>query len=133
MSIALQVALFVASAAVIVLVACLIPLVFQARRQLGELVLTTGQLKADLDILVLDSRELVRNANGLATRANRQLDDVAQVVRTVGEWTERADRLVTEVGAVVEPPALLVARNINLVRLGVTRFMQTLLRRNHHH
>ena len=133
MSAALQVALFLASIAFIVLVICLIPTAFQARRQLEHLVHTVGQMKVELGVLVADSRELVRNANDLSKRANQQMDDVNQVVRTVHRWTERADRLVNEVGSAVEPPVFAAVRNMNLFRTGVTGFLQALLHRNHHH
>ena len=133
LSAALQVALFLASIALIVLVACLIPTAFQARRHLEQLVLTVQQLKAKLEVLVEDSRELVRNVNDLSKRANQQMDDVHQVLRTVHHWTERADRLVNEVGSAIEPPVFSAVRNMNLLRTGVTGFLQALLHRNQHH
>jgi len=132
MSAVLQVALFFAAIAVVVLVACLIPLAFQARRQLEQLVVTAGQLKADLEVLVNDSRELMRNANTLATRVNQQMDDVEQMVCTARQWTERADRLVNTLGAALEPPVVAVVRNLNLLRTGATTFLQALFQRSHH-
>jgi uncharacterized protein YoxC len=131
LSAALQVALILASVAIIGLVACLIPLALQARRQLDELALIAGQLKTNLDALIHDSRELVRNANELTTRASRQMDEVDQVVGTVRQWTERADQLVDQVGAVVEPSVFSLVRNMNLIRTGVTTFIQAFLHRNH--
>lgn len=131
MSAALQIALFVASVAFVALVACLIPIAFQARRQLEQLVSTAGQLKADVDVLVQEGRELVRSANTLVTRASEQLHDVENVVRTVRQWKDRADRLVNQVGAAIEPPVFSLARNMNLFRLGVTTLLQILSCRNH--
>ena len=128
MSTALQVPLFVASVAVIVLAACIVPLAFQARRRLGRLALTAEEFKADVKVLVQDSREMVRNMNELATRANRQLGDTAKVVNTVQRWTERADRLVDEVGSAIEPPVFSLVRNMNLFRTGATTFLQTIFR-----
>ena len=128
----LQAALFLASVAVIVLVACLIPFAFQARWQLQKLVLTAEQLKANLDGLVHDSGELVRNLDSLATRAGQQLDEVNQVVRTVHQWIQRADRLVNGVGAVIEPPVFSLSRKLSLFSVGASAFIRTLLRRNHH-
>ena len=70
--------------------------------------------------------------NALTTRANQQMDDVNQVVHTVRQWTQRADRLVNEVGAAIEPPVFSLVRNMNLFRTGVTTFIQALLQGNHH-
>ena len=132
MSSVLQVALFFASLAIVVLVACLIPIAFQARRQLEQLVDIAGQLKADLAVIARDGQELLQNLNALAARANRQMEDVEQVVRTVRQWSERTDRLVNVLGAALEPPVVAVMRNLNFLRTGVTTFFQALLQRNHH-
>ena len=55
MSAALQVALFVASVAFIVLVVCLIPIAFQMRRKLEQLVIAAEELKEKSQALVEDS------------------------------------------------------------------------------
>jgi uncharacterized protein YoxC len=133
MSTALQVALFVASVAFTVLVICLIPIAFRARRQLEQLVVTAEELKGKLQVLVEDSRELVRNVNELSKRANQQLDEVNHVVQTARGWTDRADRLVNEIGSAVEPPVHSLLRNMNILRTGVTTFLQFLSHRNQHH
>jgi uncharacterized protein YoxC len=130
MSTVLQVALFLAALAFIVLVACLIPLAFQARRRLEHLAVSAEQLKANVELLVQDSRELVRNVNELEQQVSRQMDDVGQVVGTVRRWTERADRLVEEVGSVIEPPVFAWVRNVNLFRLGATTFLQAFFHTN---
>ena len=132
MSIVLQVALFFASLAIIVLVACLIPIAFQARRHLEQLVDIAGQLKVDLAVIARDGKDLMQNLNALASRANRQMEDVEQVVRTVRQWSERTDRLVNVLGAALEPPVVAVMRNLNFLRTGVTTFFQALLQRNQH-
>ena len=112
MSIVLQVALFFASLAIIVLVACLIPIAFQARRHLEQLVDIAGQLKVDLAVIARDGQELMQNLNALASRANRQMEDVEQVVRTVRQWSERTDRLVNVLGAALEPPVVAVSAEV---------------------
>ena len=132
MSTALQVALFVASVAFTVLVICLIPIVFQARRKVEQLVITAGELKEKLQALVEDSHEMVRNVTELSKRANEELDEVSHVVGTVRQWTERADQLVNEVGSAIEPPVPSIVRNMNLFRTGVSTFLQVLLHRNQH-
>src|SRR5882762_3084524 len=118
MSITLQVALFLASLAIIVLVACLVPMAFLMRSHLNSLVRTAEQSKTDMQTLVHDSHELIRTVTDLSQRASRQLDEVDRVVATVREWTDRADHFVNEVGSVVEPPVFTIARNMNLLRTG---------------
>ena len=126
MSTVLQVALFFASLAIILLVACIVPIAFQVRRRLEQLALTADSLKASGELLVRDSRELVLNVNDLAVRANQQLDDAAEVVHTVRQWTQRTDRLLNEVGSVVEPPVFTIVRKINLLRAGASTFFKVL-------
>jgi hypothetical protein len=52
------------------------------------------------------------------------------VVSVVRAWSERANRIVNEVGAAVEPPILSVARNINFFRKGLAVFLDAFLHRN---
>jgi uncharacterized protein YoxC len=130
MSTALQVALFVASLTFIILALCIIPVAFHLRRKVEQLVITTADLKEKLQILVVDSHEMVRNVTQLAKRANQQLDEIGQVVQTARQWTERADKIVNEIGSAVEPPVHSLVRNMNLVRTGIATFLQFLTHRN---
>lgn len=132
MSTALQVALFVASLAFIVLAVCIIPVAFHLRRKLEQLVTTAGELKDKLEVLVKDSHEMVRNVTELTNRANQQLDEVSHVVQTVRQWTDRADQLVNEVESAIEPPVHAFVRKLNLVRTGIATFLQFLSNRNQH-
>ena len=132
MSAILQVALFVASLTFIVLAICIIPVAFHLRRKLEQLVITVGELKEKLQLLAEDSHTMVRNVTELSKRANQQLDDVSHVVQTARQWTERADRLVNEVGSAIEPPVHSMVRNMNLFRTGIAAFLQFFSNRNHH-
>jgi len=109
LSTALQVALLVASTAFVLLVACLIPVVFRAQRQVERLVVAVGEVKADLDVLVDEGRELVGNVNTLVARVNGHVHDAEQVVGTVRRW----------------------AGNMDLVRMGVTALLRGFWNRNH--
>lgn len=129
MSLALQIALFLAALAVIALVACLIPLVFEARRRLDRLAVLAEQSRSDLEVLVRDSREAIRNVQELTQRANEQITDVSQIVRTVQAWAARADQWVNEIATTIEPPLFSLARNLTLLRVGAAAFFQTLFQR----
>ena len=126
MSNVLQVALFCASVAIVGLVACLIPLLILALRRIGDLARAGEEIKASLELLLQDSRELVQNVNELAKRAQVQMDEVDRMVQTVRTWTDRVDRVVDGVGSVIEPPILSLVSLSNLVRTGAGAFMQSL-------
>lgn len=130
MSVTLQVALFIASGLFVLLAASLIPVALLALRQLGRMTLSVDLLKGDLQLLLHESRELVRNVNDLSKQASRQIEDMGKVAHTAEQWTERLDRLVNEVGAVIEPPVYSAARNMNLIRAGVSVFMRVLAHGN---
>lgn len=133
MSMALEIALFVASIAFIVMVICIIPLAFQAVRWLESLVVSAEQLKANVQVLLQDSRDLVKNVDILSKQAQVQMDDVTKVVHTIQKWTDRADWLANEVASVIEPPVLAFVNKTRLFHLGVSTFVQVLLRMHNKH
>lgn len=132
MTIVLEIASLIALLLFIALVLCLIPTVFYVRRKLADLLLTTQNLETDLQIIVQDSRELVQNVNALTKRVNEQIDDASKVVHTVVQWADLANRLVTAVGSLIEPPISGLARKVNLFRLGLSVFTQVLCSPKNH-
>ena len=132
MAMPLQIALFLASVAVVIFVAYCIPAVLQLRKQADRMTQTLEDLKAEVSLLIQDSRQLLHNVNELSIRANQQCDDVERVIQTVRGWTDRVDRVVEEVGSVLEPPILTVARNAQVIRKGIAKFFETFLNRNQH-
>jgi uncharacterized protein YoxC len=132
MAMALQVALFLASVAVVIFVAFCLPALLQLRKHAARMTQTLEELKAEVSLLIQDSRKLLHNVNELSTRANQQWDDIEQVTHTVRNWTERVDLVVEEVGSVLEPSILTAARNAQILRKGITKFFETFLNRNHH-
>lgn len=132
MSMPLQIALFLASVAVVIFVACCIPAMFQLRKHAARMSQTLAELKAEVSLLVQDSRTLLHSVNELSMRAHQQCDDVERMIQTVRGWTERADRVVEEVGSVLEPPILTAVRNAQILRKGVAKFFETFFNRNQH-
>lgn len=132
MSIVLQVALFLASISIVVFVACCLPALFQLRKSAIRMTQTLEELKAEVSLLVQDGRKVLHNVDDLSTRAHQQWDDVERVVQTVRGWTERADRVVEEVGTILEPPILTAVRNAIVFRKGIAKFFETFWNRNHH-
>jgi uncharacterized protein YoxC len=132
MSNPLQIALFLASVAVVIFVAFCIPAILQLRKHAARMAQTMEELKAEVSVLVQDSRKLLYSVNELSTRANQQCDDIEQVIQTVRNWTGRVDRVVEEVGTILEPPLLTAARNAQIFRKGIAKFFETFLNRNHH-
>ena len=133
MSIPLQIALFLASVAVVIFVAFCIPAILQLRDHAARMTQTLAELKAEVSLLVQDSRKLLHNVNELSTRAHQQCDDVERVIQTVRGWTERVDRVVEEVGSVMELPILTAVRNAQIFRKGIVKFFEAFWNRNHRH
>jgi len=102
---ALQVVLYVVSAAIVVFVAVAIPLLFRLHRQLERVVVTIEGIERETKPLARETRELVDELRGLSGKANR---------------------LVDEVGSVVEPPLLASSLGFRLVRTGVKAFVRAL-------
>lgn len=130
MTMALQVALFLASITFSLLAACLVPIAFQMRRQLNRLALSAEHLEANVALLVQDSREMVRSVNEITRRAQPPVDDAARVLRLARQWTERADRLVDEVGSVIEPPVYSLVRSLGLFGEGASTFIRAVFHNN---
>ena len=132
MSIPLQIALFLASVAIVLFVAYGIPAMLQLRKHAARMAQTLVELKAEMSLLVQDSRKMLHSVNELSMRAHQQCDDVEHVIQTVRGWTDRVDRVVEEVGSVLEPSILSAARNAWAFRKGIAKFFETFLNRNHH-
>jgi uncharacterized protein YoxC len=132
MSIALQIALLLASLAIMIFVSFCIPAILQLRQHAARMAQTLAELKAEISPLLQDSRRVLHNVNELSTRAHQQCDDVERVVQTVRGWTERADRVVEEVGTVLEPPVFTAVRSAQILRKGIAKFLESFLNRNHH-
>jgi uncharacterized protein YoxC len=133
MAMALQIALFLASVAVVIFVAFCIPALLQLRKHAARMTQTLEELKTEVSLLIQDSRTLLHSVNELSTRANQQCDDIEQVIQTVRNWTERVDRIVEDVSTILEPPILTVARNAQIFRKGIAKFFETFLNPNHRH
>ncbi len=132
MSTPLQIALFLACIAIVIFVACCIPAILQLRKHTARMTQTLAELKAEVSLLVQDSRKLLHNVDELSTRAHQQCDDVERVIQTVRGWTERADRVVEEVGSVLEPPILTAAFSAQILRKGIAKFFEAFLNRKPH-
>jgi len=105
----LHTALFLA--AVVIFVVFCIPALLRLRQRADQLAQTVTELRAEISLLIQDSRKLLHDVNELSTHANQQCDDVGRVIQTVSGWPDLVDRVVTEVGEVLEPPLLTAARN----------------------
>lgn len=126
MSEALQVVLILAAAAFLVLMVVLTQLAVEARKRIASLARSADEVKLRLDDVLRDSNELIRNLNVMTCHLQGELDEVDRLVQTARLWTNRADRLVDEVGSVVEPPVRAVARTNRVLRAGLGAFIKTL-------
>jgi uncharacterized protein YoxC len=123
MSIPLQIAIGLAALAFVALVATLVPAILQVRRQADQIAATVAELRGDVAGLVRDSRDTLARLGELSTRVEREWHHVEKVVDTVRDWTERADRVITQVDAAIEPPLMSTVRAVGLARVGIGAFM----------
>ena len=126
MGMALQIALFLASVSVVVLVAVLIPALLGLRKHLANVARELAELKTDAKLLVQDSRTMVQNVNKLTTQAQQQIDEVDQSLRVLRGWLDRADRLVHQAGDLIEGPIFTSTRILN----GLGNLLQAWLTRD---
>jgi hypothetical protein len=103
--IALQVALYAASGAILVLVAVLVPAVLRLKKQLDRTVTAVEHLEAELTPLAHETRVVVD-----------QLGDLAGGVQ----------RVVGAAGGLLLPPVRAFNRTAQLVQTGATTFLQAL-------
>jgi uncharacterized protein YoxC len=132
MSTALEVVLILATLAFIALMVVLIQLIVQARKKMDSLTISVEETRTNLDAVLKDTRELIQNVNTLSGRVNLQMDEVDRVLHTARLWTDRADRLVDQVGDVVEPPLQFAVGASNILKAGVGAFFKNLFLRQVH-
>lgn len=131
--ITLQVALYVASLAIVAFVALLVGALLQFRKQLERGVAAFEELRAEIKPLAQETRVVMDRLRDLTGRAQEQWTEVEGIVDTARHWSERANRVVEEVGDAVEPPILAATRSIRVLRSGLETFVQVLLDRNRRH
>ena len=133
LSVALRVTLYVASLAIVVAVPVLVGMLLQFRRQLERVVAAVEKLETEMKPLAQETRVVVKRLRDLTGRAQEQWTEVEGIVDTARHWSERANRLVEEVGDAVEPPLFAATRSIRLLRRGLETFAQVLLDRTRRH
>src|SRR6267378_8276054 len=104
MSSALQIALFLASMAVVLFVLLMIPLSILLYRCVRDVARQMDEVESDLKELIQDSRTMIQDINLLASHANDQLDELDKVIQVVRGWSEQVDQVVEEFGSVVTVP-----------------------------
>jgi uncharacterized protein YoxC len=124
---ALQAALYVGSVAIIVLVAVLVVLLLQFRRQIERVVRAVEDLKAEVNPLAQETRVVVERLRDLSGRVQRRWMEVEGIIDRARTWSQRAYHLVEGIGSVVEPPILAASRNIHILRKGMETFVGALL------
>jgi hypothetical protein len=121
---ALQVLLILATVMLIVLLVMLIRLAVHARKRIDVLAQAADETRIRLDVVLADTRELIRNVTAVSARVQTNLDEAEQMLHTVRIWTDRTDRIVDEVGSVIEPPIQAMARLNGLLKTGAGAFIK---------
>ena len=122
----LQLALTLASFAVIILTACLIPVLFQAGRSLNQMSANMEEIKDKVNVLLDDTRTLVRNVNELSQKLNDRMDEVGEAIDAVKSLTGRAAEGAGGFTSTIRGPVLAVMKKMNTLRTGATAFFNVL-------
>jgi len=126
---ALQATLYVGSIAFIALVAVLIAMLLQFRRQIERVVRAVEDVKAEVKPLAQETRVLVANLQDLSARVNRQWVEVERISQTVRSWWN----LVEGISSVMAPPIVAARRKINILRIGLEAFVRAFTNRTPPH
>lgn len=130
MSVALEIAVALAALAFVALVVMLVPAILQLRRQADQIAATVAELRGDMTTIVGEARTAFARIGQISTRVEQEWHHVEKVVGTVHDWTERADRVITQVDAALEPPLLTTVRAVGLARVGLGAFMDVFRHRS---
>jgi len=123
---ALQVALYTASAAIIVLAAVLVPVLLRFRKQLDRVATAVEGFEAEFIPLARETRAVVDQWRGLSELARRQLLAVDDLVGTVRGWTSKTGRVADAAGGLLLAPVLAFNRTTRVVQTGLTAFLHAL-------
>jgi len=125
----LQVALYAASLAVVVIVSALCWALFHFRKQLERLVRAVEEVKAEITPLAHETRLLVSRLHDLSGRIQGQWSEVEEIIETTRHWSERANHVVEGILAITTLPVLAATDGIRRLLRGFGVFVQVLLNR----
>jgi len=124
---ALQIALYAGSVAIIVLTAFLIVVLLQFRKQVERVVRTVEEVKSELHPLVQETRVVMEKLRDLSGRMNERWMEVEQVIESARTWSQRVNHLVEGIGSVVLPSVVAASLNVLFLRKGLETFVRALL------
>lgn len=130
---ALQAALYVGSIAIIVLVAMLIVMLLQFRRQIERVVRAVEDLKAEVKPLARETRVVVENLRDLSARVQRQWVELEEIIETTRFWWQRANHLVEGISSVVAPPIVAARASIHILQRCLEAFVRAFTNRTQPH
>ena len=123
---ALQVALYAGSVAIVVLATVLIALLLQVRRQIERVVRAVEDLKAEVNPLVQEARVIMEGLRRLSGRVQGRWMEVENAMDTAKTWSKRVNHLVAGVGSMVQLPILAASLNVTFLRKGLETFVRVL-------
>jgi uncharacterized protein YoxC len=124
---ALQVALYAASIAIIVLTTILIVVLLQFRKQVERVARTVEELKSELNPLVQETRVVMERLRDLSGRVHERWMEVERVMESARTWSQRVNHLVEGIGSVVLPSVVAASLNVLFLRKGLETFARALL------
>lgn len=117
--VALEVALYAASIAIVVAAVVLVAGVIHSRKSFDRLVGAVEELRTEVKPLAQETRIVAKRIGDLSMRAEEQWTAVEGIIGTARRWSERVNRVVDEVGGAVEPFAFAATRGVRVVQRGL--------------
>lgn len=130
---ALQVSLYVASAAIVLLVAVLTVVALQLRGKIERVVRAVEEIKAEVNPLVQDTRVVMETIRDLSGRVHGQWMEVEQIIDTARTWSQRVSHLMERIGSIVETPIFAASNKIHILRRGLETFVRVLANGTQHY
>ncbi|HZI95544.1 MAG TPA: hypothetical protein VFE84_14960 [Patescibacteria group bacterium] len=117
--VALQVALYAASAGIVVLVAGLLVSLFYFHRKVERIARAVEDLKAIVEPLAQETREVVQGLRLLTDQVQQKWYVLEQVLDTANYWRRRVDQLLWGSRMVIEAPIIAAGRKLGILIRGL--------------
>jgi len=121
------VAVLAASGCLVVLTVLGVCSAIYLKGKLDTLHQSVAQSQREVSDLVAETRHALREFRAVTARLAKPMEDVEHMTSVARGWTDRADRLVSAVGVIVEPAVFFVSSKIRPIEGFLKGFLQSLL------
>ena len=127
--VALQIALYAASAGIVVFVVGLLIGLLYLKKQIDRLTQSVENLKTIVEPLIDETRDAVQHLRSLTARIQEKLHTMERMVSMVQSWGREASRVIERSATVVTAPIRGVSQKAHILTKGIQAFFRVLLSR----